>query len=82
MGADPCCGGPASHPALFLWPSKAVEDGPKALGPCTHVGDLEEAPGSWIRIGSAPVVAAIWQVTQWKGAIPLSLLLSMYLTSQ
>ena len=34
---------------------------PKALGPCTRVGD-PEAPGSWIEIGSAPATVAIWGV--------------------
>lgn len=32
----------------FLCPGKGAENGSKAFGPCTHVGDLEVAPGSWI----------------------------------
>ena len=37
---------------------------PKSLGPCTHVGDWEEAPGSWLWSGVAPAIAAIWAVNQ------------------
>lgn len=33
---------------------------PKSLGPCFHVGDLEETPSSWLQTGPAPVVAATW----------------------
>ncbi|XP_069931098.1 acyl-protein thioesterase 1 isoform X3 [Oryctolagus cuniculus] len=36
----------------------------KCLGPCTHVGDLEEAPGSWFQIGSALEVVALLGVNQ------------------
>ena len=36
----------SSHPAPCLWCGKAIEEGPMALGPCTHVGYLEEVPGS------------------------------------
>ena len=32
----------------------------QVLGPC--VGDLEEAPGSWLRIGTALAVVANWGV--------------------
>ena len=40
---------------------KTVEDGPR---PCTDVGDLEEAPGSWLRIDAALAIVAIWGVNQ------------------
>lgn len=37
-------------PVLILLPDnglgEAAEDGPSAYGPTTHVGDLEDAPGS------------------------------------
>ncbi|XP_051709924.2 uncharacterized protein KIAA0825 homolog isoform X5 [Oryctolagus cuniculus] len=33
---------------------------PKCLGPCTRMGDQEEASGSWLRISAVPAVAAIW----------------------
>ena len=36
----------------------------QVLGPLHHVGDLEEAPGSWLRIGAAPAIVAIWGVNQ------------------
>ena len=48
----------------------------KCLGPCTHVGDLEEAPGSWLQIDLAPAVAAIWGVNQQMKDPPPSLFLS------
>ena len=35
---------------------------PKSLGPCACVGDLEEAPGSWLQICPALAIAAIWGV--------------------
>ena len=31
---------------------------PKALGPCFHVGDLEEAPVSCLQISTAPATVA------------------------
>ena len=37
----------------------------KALEPCTRVGDLEEDYFSWLWIGSAPVIVAIWEVNYW-----------------
>ena len=37
---------------------------PKALGPCTRMGDLEEAPGSWLQISSALAIVAIWGVNK------------------
>ena len=38
---------------------------PNALGPCTHVGDPEETPGSWLQINSALAVVATWGVNHW-----------------
>ena len=52
---------------------------PKSLGPCTHMGDLEEALGSWLWIGSAPAIATIWGVNQWMEDLSLSLSLSLSL---
>ena len=46
-GSNP--GQPASHPAPCLWPGKAVKDGPNPWN-LAPVGDLEEAPGSWLQI--------------------------------
>nr|XP_051704465.1 secernin-3 isoform X3 [Oryctolagus cuniculus] len=46
-------------------PRESSGEWPKCLlGPCTHVGDLEEARGSWLLIGTALAVEAIWQVNQ------------------
>ena len=36
----------------------------RSLGTCTHVGDPEEAPGSWLRISIALAVVANWGVNQ------------------
>nr|XP_051688494.1 acyl-protein thioesterase 1 isoform X5 [Oryctolagus cuniculus] len=49
----------------------------KCLSPCTHVGDLEEAPGSWFQIGSALEVVALLGVNQRME--DLSLCLSFFL---
>ena len=51
---------------------------PKCLGPCTSMGGQEEAPGSWLRIGAAPAVVAIWGVNQWKEDLSLCLSLTVY----
>ena len=37
----------------------------QVLGPCTHVGDLEEAPCYWLWIGATLAIAANWGVNQW-----------------
>ena len=49
---------------LVAWESSRGR--PKAFGPCTHMGDLEEDPGSWlwIQIRSALAIAATWGVNQ------------------
>ena len=52
---------------------------PKALEPCTYMGDLEEAPDSWLRIGLALAIVTAWGVNQRKD-LPLCLFLSVYLT--
>ena len=54
-------GSPAFHPAPCLWPGKAVRDGPGLRTLHPH-GKRRRAPGSWLRIGSAPVIAATWGV--------------------
>ena len=48
-----------------------------ALGPCTHTGDPEEAPGSWLRIGSALAIAATWGVNQQMDELSVSAPLSI-----
>ena len=45
------------------------------------MGDLEDVPGSWLRIGTALAVALTWGVNQWAEDL-LSLLFSVYLTFQ
>ena len=43
---------------LAAWESSRGQ--PKALGPCTCVGYLEEASGSWLQISSALAVVTTW----------------------
>ena len=50
---------------------------PKSLEPCTHMGDLEEAPGSWFQVGAAPAIAAIWGVKQRMEDLSLSVSTSL-----
>ena len=45
----------------------------QVLGPCTYMGDQEEAPGSWLQISTALAAAAILGVNQWKEDLSLSL---------
>ena len=40
------------------------------------MGDLEEAPGSWLWISAALAIAASWGVNQQKEDLSLSLCLS------
>lgn len=42
------------------WKSRG--GGPKALGPCSHVGDTKAAPGSQFHTGPAHPIEAIWGV--------------------
>ena len=44
---------------------------PKALGPCTPVGDLEDFPGSWLRIGTAQAIVVTWGRLNKEGDLPL-----------
>ena len=82
MGAGCKAGRPASHPAPCLWPGKAVQDGPKALGTCPHVGDPGDVPGSWLQMGTALAVAFTWAVNQQTKDFPLCLFSSLFLTFQ
>ena len=50
---------------------------PQSLGLCTYLGDLEEAPGSWLQIGAALAIVAIWGVNQQVEDQPLCLYLSL-----
>ena len=50
----------------------------QVLGPCTRMGDQEEAPGSWLWIGAALAVVAIWGVNQRKEDLSVSLSLTVY----
>ena len=43
------------------------------LGPCTHIGDWEEAPGYWLQIGAVPAIVANWGVNHWMEDLSLSL---------
>lgn len=47
------------------------------LGRYTHVGDSEVAPGSWLKTGPGPAVAAIWVTNQSGSSLFLSLRVSL-----
>ena len=58
MGTGSSPGTSTSHPAPCLCPGESSGGWAKTLGPCTHVGELEEAPGSWLWTSSVLAVAA------------------------
>ena len=60
-----------SSSLLVAWESSQGQ--PKALGPYTWLGDLEEAPGSWLWIGSALAIVAGWGVNHWTEDLLLCL---------
>ena len=88
LRSSPCTpGDPIWAPVLSRQPRfpssslpVAQENRPKALGPCTRVGDLEEAPGSWFQIGSALSVVAPCGVNQQSEELPFCLYSSMYVS--
>nr|XP_051678010.1 HAUS augmin-like complex subunit 2 isoform X2 [Oryctolagus cuniculus] len=43
---------------------RTTEDGPSAWAPCHRVGDLEEAPSSWLQPDPTLTVVAFWGVNQ------------------
>lgn len=52
-----------------------MEDGP-GLGPCTHMGDLKDAPSPWLQTGP-PVTVAIWKGNQQTESLSLDLPISL-----
>lgn len=54
-----------SDPALCLPNGNAAQGGSSLLDPCTHVRDLEEAPGSHLQSRTALAIAAVWKVKRW-----------------
>lgn len=40
--------------------------------PYTHTGDLEEAPKSWLRIGSFLAIVTTWRASQWMEGFSIS----------
>lgn len=52
-------------PVSYLWLVKAAADGLISLGLCTQMGDPQEMPVSWLRIGLSPEIWAIWEVN-WR----------------
>lgn len=49
---------------------------PKALGLYTYMGNLEEAYGSWLWIGSSLTIVAIWGTNQQMEDLSLKICLS------
>lgn len=63
-GSDLCpvCSTSQSSSLLLAWGSSG--GWPKFWGPCIHVRDAEDTPGSWIQIRSAQAVRTIWGLNQ------------------
>lgn len=40
-------------------PEKAMEDGLRGSTPATHLGDADEAPGSWLQSGQEVAIASL-----------------------
>ena len=70
---------PAASLPIQLVSWESSREWPKALGTCTCVGDLEEEPGSWLRIGTAPAIVFIWGVNHLMEELPLCLSSSLYI---
>ena len=69
-----------SHPALCLWPGKAVENGSKLWDPAL-VWDQEEAPG--FRLAQSQLVRALGEWTiRWKTFLSVSPLPYIYLSKK
>uniref|UniRef100_A0A5F9CT17 LHFPL tetraspan subfamily member 3 n=1 Tax=Oryctolagus cuniculus TaxID=9986 RepID=A0A5F9CT17_RABIT len=49
----------------------------QVLGPCTHMGEMDEAPGSLLWPGPALAVVTTWRVNHWPLDRSLSLSLSL-----
>lgn len=59
-----------SKEAPYKQPGKVAEnEWPKCLGPCTHVGDVEEVPGSQLQTGPALAIMTIAEVKQQLGVL-------------
>lgn len=58
-------------PCKCLW--KNIREWLGCLGPYSHVGNSEEAPGSWLQAGPAPAFEEICGVNQEMAALSLSL---------
>lgn len=76
-------GAPVAVPAvpLLIRPpdgglGEAVEDGSSVCTPVTHVGDLDEIPGSWLLSGPALAIVTICGVNQHMESLSLSLSLN------
>ena len=68
--------GPSSSLPM-AWESS--RGGSKALGPGTHVGELDEALGAWLQIGAAPAIAVTWGMNHQTEDLPLCLSSSLYI---
>lgn len=58
-------------------PGKAAKDGANGWA-CTPVGDLDEAPATWLQPGPALEVVAIWGGNKWtEKSLSVSLSISL-----
>lgn len=49
---------------VLCYNGKAGDDGPVYLGSCTHMGNPDEAPGSYLHPGTSLAIAVICEVNQ------------------
>ena len=73
------------HAQLFHFPFSSVlvawkSNGgwPQTLEPWTHMGDPEEASGSWFWVGPGLAIVATWGVNQWTEDLSLCLSFLLY----
>lgn len=57
-------------------------DGSSMWVPATPMGDLDGVPGFQLQPGLALASVGIWRLNQWLRALPVSLLLSVFLLLQ
>lgn len=62
-GWSPGCS--TSNQAPYSCASEDTRGWPRAWSPTTHVGNLNEDPGSWLHFSSAPSIVASLGVNHW-----------------
>lgn len=60
----------------MAWEKQQRMNGPGVWAPATHMGNLDEAPGSWLQLGPSLAILAVWGVDQRMKELSLSLYFS------